>query len=653
MEQRRPPSSSPFRTRRNSPAAPKSRMKRSLPILKTRFVNPNSDLIPKVDRLGVPFAALNALKNGTITDAQFDVLLLTNASSPNPAEYGDDIKAWVRQQDNYNRIMSVITLTDPTASADPCSFDRLEFRYSKPMAALDDTSTRLGAVEFFRLMRFIRLWKKLGWTIEQTDAAICALFPVPPFPLSADAIDTVGKLNAGFLTLLPLAGVVVRVMVALNLTPKRDLLPLLACWSPLGTHGDGALYRQMFLSPALLAQDGTFADNGYGEFLQDKTQKLLGHAEALRSAFALTDVEFSLIVAALGFDADSVDVIYNHSQATLEQPILDAAPGIGYDDLAKRLSYAGILAITTRDALKALAGVTAAFQAAVDALYVANQATLTPLTLDNISAVYRRGWLARKLKISVRELLLLTKLTGLDPFAAPDPTNPAVIRIIELVQALRARSLKSAVALYLIWNQDLSGKSTPDPAQVTELARTLRGDFASIEDEFAATEDPGGDIARARMKLVYGTDAANAFFALLDATLTLDVPYSHPQATLEAAILAADSKIAYDDFRQRLSHAGLVSTTARDALKAVAGVTAPFQAAVDTLFARGEDAQGSFFARHKELRPLYEAYVASADPPATKRSALLAAFHPELSRRRKRQQALQRFSAAAKIDLTF
>ena len=31
----------------------------------------------------------------------------------------------------------------------------------------------------------------------------------------------------------------------------------------------------------------------------------------------------------------------------------------------------------------------------------------TPLTMDNISAVFRRGWLARKLKLSVREFLLL------------------------------------------------------------------------------------------------------------------------------------------------------------------------------------------------------------------------------------------------------
>src|SRR5207249_2830650 len=114
--------------------------------------------------------------------------------------------------------------------------------------------------------------------------------------------------------------------------------------------------------------------------------------------------------------------------------------------------------------------------------------------------------------------LLLIQLTGLDPFAAPDPTNPAILRFISLVQSLKHRSLKSAAALYLIWNQDFSGKSAPDLAQIAELARTLRGDFASIDDQFAATENPNDDIARARMALVYGQETSDAFFALLDDT---------------------------------------------------------------------------------------------------------------------------------------
>src|SRR5439155_18887240 len=68
-------------------------------------------------------------------------------------------------------------------------------------------------------------------------------------------------------------------------------------------------------------------------------------------------------------------------------------------------------------------------------------------------------------------------------------------------------------------------------------------------------------------------------------------------------------------------------------------------------FAASQRASGSFFTRYSELKPLYDAYVASADPIELKRSRLLAAFRPGLSRLRKQQQSLQRLSAAAVIDL--
>jgi len=69
-----------------------------------------------------------------------------------------------------------------------------------------------------------------------------------------------------------------------------------------------------------------------------------------------------------------------------------------------------------------------------------------------------------------------------------------------------------------------------------------------LKISFAATEDPGGDIARARMTLVYGQEASDAFFALLNNTIVLDVSYTHPAAALEAVITEADANLAYDGF---------------------------------------------------------------------------------------------------------
>lgn len=636
-------------------------------ILRTRFVNPNSDLVPKLERLGVSFAALKKLKdtNTPAADAEFDALLPQGAGAPDKDEYGGDIKAWVRDEDTYDRIMGIITLTDPTGGDDPCSFDTLEFRYARPVPA-GNVTNRLGAVEFVRLMRFIRLWKKLGWTVEQTDAAVCALLPVAPFPDGGEAIDTLAELDAGFASLLPRLGVVARVMKALNLNAKRDLLPLLALWAPIGTHGPSALYRQMFLTPAPLNEDQAFAETGYGEFLQDATQKLLGHAETLRAAFGLTGDEFTQIVADLGLGADKVDVPYEHPQPTLSADILNAGPGVGYDDVNKRLSFTGALTATTRDALKLVPGVSNDFKNAVDALYAANQAALAPLTLENISAVYRRGWLARKLKLSAREFLLLTRLLDVDPFAQPNPADPAILRLVELVRSLKDGSVKTSKALYLIWHQDLTGKSGPGLAQLTEVARGLRAALAAVEADFVVKDDPDGAIAQNRMTLVYGADAAALFFGLLGGTSSSEVSFNDPDGTLAtpatlAAIQAASGKtdaggprIAYDDFRKRLSYAGVLDATTREAIKtASGGGAAAFGAAMDALFTENEKVVKPFFDRYPELRAVHDTYVASADPLQQKHSAVLAQIMPDLIQRRKRQQALQFVATAADATLDF
>lgn len=630
-------------------------------ILKTRFVNPHSTLIPKLERLGVPFATLKRLKDDPTFDAAFDAAI---ADDLDAAQYDRNIKAWVRNQANYDNIMSLITLTDPTGSSSGCSFDTLELRYANP----DNNRNGLRAFEYIRLIRFIRLWKKLGWTVEQTDKAITALYPSDGIPEPADDAAKLTRLDEGFRVLLPRLGVITRVIRALSLSVKNDLLPLLACFAPLDTHGSNSLYRQMFLSPALLKQDGAFADDGYGQFLTDNTQKIKDHSEALRAAFRLTNEEFAAIAAWREGDA--------------------SPPLVGTD---------------------------------------------TSLTVADISKVFRRGWLARKLKLSVQEFLLLARFTRVDPFALPDlpppseSPEPPVLRFIEMVKHIRASSIEPAQVLYLIWNQDISGKSAPYEDEISNFARTLRSDLAAVESEFAVADDPEGQIARTRMALVYGNAATDLFFSLVENTLVTEVPYDrgedrlvtsityvHTAATLEQAILdaapaliaydhaqrrlsftgtmtsatrtrlkavgrsefqdavdelyaknqivmeanleqpiaeVAPGRIAYDDFRKRLSYTGELSSDISAALARAAGVIREFPDAVNELYEENQRIVAPFFARYPELRPPYQTYKSSTDPIDKKRSDLLAALLRELKPRRKRQQALQTIGAVAKTPI--
>src|SRR5262249_25403917 len=121
-------------------------------LLKTKFINPNSTLIPRLERLGVPFSTLKALKDGSISDADFDALLPVGLDL---TEYGGNIKAWVKDDANYARIMGLITLANPRGSGDLCTFDDLQFRYANP----DNSANALRAIDYLRLLRFIRLWK--------------------------------------------------------------------------------------------------------------------------------------------------------------------------------------------------------------------------------------------------------------------------------------------------------------------------------------------------------------------------------------------------------------------------------------------------------------------------------------------------------------
>ena len=203
----------------------------------------------------------------------------------------------------------------------------------------------------------------------------------------------------------------------------------------------------------------------------------------------------------------------------------------------------------------------------------------TPLTLDNVSALFRHGWLAHALSLSVLEFLALCQWTGLDPFASLDPSTtppaePPVIWFIRLLNVFQSAGLTTNQALYLMWNQDITGTSAPPLTTVTGLARALAADFAAVEAQFTVPPqgDPDGSIAQSLMTLVYGSAATAFFFGLLNSTFSTSVSYSSPpgQPTLPQPVVgASNGQLSYDDLAKKLSYAGLLSTAAQAAIDAV------------------------------------------------------------------------------------
>ena len=401
-----------------------------------------------------------------------------------------------------------------------------------------------------------------------------------------------------------------------------------------------------------------FEDDGYGDVLTDPSQKLLVHEPFLCAACSLTGAEFSQIVAALGFDLS------------------------------------------------------------------------TPLSLENVSAIYHNGWLAHTLGLSVLEFLRLKQCSGLDPFASLDPgaapdITPPLVRFIRMAQTMTTAGLDPVQALFLVWNEDVSGTLAPQPADIAALALALRKDFAAVEANFARKDDPDGSIARALMALVYGAADSSFFFSLVSGAYRASVSFANASPLLpQTAVAAAGGRLSYDDQNKLLTATSfldpstvaaiktaltvntvdktdklgpgagltltpaamtniaenavlLVDTGAKAELVAASkvgatgfcadlalahdGTATPFAivndpslpAAIDALGLANQQAVAPFFARYPELRPLYDAFVASSAPLADRYNNLLDNFLPVLKSERKVQQALADISAGLGQDASF
>ena len=286
----------------------------------------------------------------------------------------------------------------------------------------------------------------------------------------------------------------------------------------------------------------------------------------------------------------------------------------------------------------------------------------TPLTLENITAIYRRAWLARTLGISVLELLSLLHYTGTDAFTLPAASGPdqpfplPLLGFCQLAQSLSAAGLQPVQALYLLWNADLSGISAPPPAVASDLATSLRAGLAAVDAQFAVTGTLTPEGARNLMALVLGAAAADVFFALVNGTFLTSVPFAYPPAALPQEVTGSSrGSLSYDDLAKQLTFAGYLDAATLASMQAAAVGDTILLAGLTALAAASTQAVDAFFAANDSpalgLRALFAAYLASADPDRL--GGLLRALLPALASRRKQEQALALAAAAAGTDSGF
>lgn len=174
--------------------------------------------------------------------------------------------------------------------------------------------TPLTTEEYDRIHRFLRLWRKLDWTIDETDQAVAALSldQTMQSTIEESMCDQCGEedcgcyddcLDGGGCEDYPvnkqadinpfLIHQLVAVKKLLDLT-GLELIKLLTFWSNISTAGEKSLYCKLFLTHNVLGIDKIFKADDHGNFL---------------TANAALREHLPVVMAALNLSADDIQAI--------------------------------------------------------------------------------------------------------------------------------------------------------------------------------------------------------------------------------------------------------------------------------------------------------------------------------------------------------
>ncbi|MCI0364498.1 MAG: Tc toxin subunit A, partial [Phycisphaerales bacterium] len=249
-------------------------------LVKTQFINPfqgTLDFLEKIfahastnastiyTKLGqIAAGALDPAADANITAA---LTAYNNAQGTNitPADFGQ----WVTA--HLGEFRQVITLYEPDSR---CDLETTKLRTIQSIYE-NAANSGLSTNTWSKIHRFIRLWRKLGWTLHETDLMLAALG-------ETDITDaTVGKLEA-----------VALLKTATNLA----LSQLAVLWGNIDTYDNKSLYKKLFLNKAVQQIDPAFKADAWGDYLQDGNEVLGDHQSAILAAFRMREDDLAAIL---------------------------------------------------------------------------------------------------------------------------------------------------------------------------------------------------------------------------------------------------------------------------------------------------------------------------------------------------------------------
>ena len=414
---------------------------------------------------------------------------------------GFDAKAWLNtawQNGNFNQML-VLYDADPAGN-----FDQTTLRYANGTVAEN--------LVLLKMNLFVRLWKRLGWSMEEVDRALQVFLPRQSLPLTG------ANIGAAFTTALLSITHLTKLAAACR-ADQNGRLQLLTLWSDLATTGAQPLYAQLFLTKSILQNDLVF-DHPLGLYLTyfDTTSKryLPFHWDSSKPEDPKTGnvslkTHLNAVQGALGLSADEIGQILTDAGKTLQRE---------------------------------------------------------PLSLATLSLLYRYGLLAKGLGLSVKDVIALKGLCGLDPFKAlnlgpvtqlaADYPLTQTLGFVDIVTAVKDSGFTVEDLNYLLRQRfDPVGKYRPDPNAVLTLLKTLAAGIRSIQSDNAIPTTASrltDDFLRQKLALTLPSDVVNTFFAMWNGTIAYTVTQDNVVATnqLNQADYAGEPKIqvSYDTLRQ-------------------------------------------------------------------------------------------------------
>ena len=219
----------------------------------------------------------------------------------------------------------VLVLADPDTG---CNFDQTKLQYAD--------GTKADAIVFLRINLFVRLWRKLGWSIEETDQALTAFIPQSaPFDGTAGNLAK-QPLRTALIYMAHLKALDEKLRIG-----KQGRLKLLTLWSNIPTTGKRPLYAQLFLNRSVLKSSPVF-DHPIGRYLSDSNIQLKDHVLALQGALGLTADEIGRILTDAGEPLDTAMLSLANVSTLYRYGLLAKALKLSVLDLIRLKQLSGL-----------------------------------------------------------------------------------------------------------------------------------------------------------------------------------------------------------------------------------------------------------------------------------------------------------------------